>query len=343
MDAPRRLKTVSVAVFLGYLAFCVGVLFFLEIRHFSMTPAGLNADVKSFTVRKGETFKTVAGRLYREAFVRSALKLRLYARLTGDARRIRAGEYALSAAKTPAALLEVLTSGRVIQHRVTIPEGYSLSQIAGLLEDAGLADRKAFIKAATDPLTTAALGIEAPSLEGYLFPETYSFPRPVSPEKILSVMVEAFQKAIPSRWQEDAAKAGLSLHQVVTLASMIEKETGAAFERPVISSVFHNRLKKKMRLESDPTVIYGIENFDGNLTREHLSRPTPYNTYRIFGLPPGPIANPGAGALEAAVYPAKTRFLYFVSKNDGTHHFSEDVREHLSAVRRHQLKRKKAP
>ena len=138
-----------------------------------------------------------------------------------------------------------------------------------------------------------------------------------------------------------AKDLGFTVHQIVTLASIIEKETGAAFERPIISSVFHNRLKKKMRLESDPTVIYGIKNFDGNLTRKHLGTHTPYNTYKIRGLPAGPIANPGRASLEAALYPEKTVFLYFVSKRDTTHYFSTNLKEHNQAVRKYQLRRKK--
>jgi UPF0755 protein len=152
-------------------------------------------------------------------------------------------------------------------------------------------------------------------------------------------MVAHFRGALAPEWQVQMESLGWTLHQVVILASIIEKETGAAFERPLISSVFHNRLKKGMRLESDPTVIFGIPEFDGNLTRKHLRTPTPYNTYQIPALPPGPIANPGAAALEAALFPAETRFLFFVAKGDQTHHFSTTLAEHNRAVQKYQLRR----
>jgi len=184
------------------------------------------------------------------------------------------------------------------------------------------------------------LGLGAETLEGYLFPDTYFFPKDVTVEKIISTMVLRFWSIFSPAWKERAKHYGLTVHQVVTLASIIEKETGAAFERPLISSVFHNRLRKKMRLESDPTVIYGIKNFDGNLTRKHLKTRTPYNTYAIRGLPVGPIANPGRASLEAALFPEKTSFIYFVSKKDTTHHFSTNLKEHNRAVRKYQLGRK---
>ncbi|MBW1954870.1 MAG: endolytic transglycosylase MltG [Deltaproteobacteria bacterium] len=342
MGASKRSKYFIAAVFTGYLAFCAGIFLFFEIQHFVRTPADPLAEIQTFNVSPGETFRGIAERLQRENIVESAFKLRLYARVKGLDVRIQAGEYALSAAQPPAALLEAMASGRVRLHRVTVPEGYTLFQIAALMDQAGLAEREAFIAAATDPETARRLGIDAPTLEGYLFPETYLFPKQASPETILSAMVAQFRKAFQPQWETDAAKAGFTLHQVVTLASMIEKETGAGFERPLIASVFHNRLKKNMRLESDPTVIYGIYRFDGNLTRQHLNEKTPYNTYRISGLPPGPIANPGADSLEAAVYPADTRFLYFVSKNDGTHVFSEDLPAHRSAVKKYQKEKGKS-
>ena len=152
-------------------------------------------------------------------------------------------------------------------------------------------------------------------------------------------MVKRFRSIFTPEFNNQAKKLNLSIHQVVTLASIIEKETGAPFERPIISSVFHNRLRKRMRLESDPTVIYGIKNFDGNITRKHLSEQTPYNTYQIRGLPPGPIANPGLKAIEAALFPEDTNFLYFVSKRDRTHKFSTNIADHNRAVRKYQLRR----
>jgi len=184
-------------------------------------------------------------------------------------------------------------------------------------------------------------GLAGMTFEGYLFPDTYFFPRDVTIEGIISTMVKRFWSVFVPEWQARAKDLGLSVHQTVTLASIIEKETGAAFERPIISSVFHNRLKKKMRLESDPTVIYGIKNFDGNLTKKHLTTRTPYNTYKIRGLPIGPIANPGSASLEAALYPDDTKYIYFVSRKDRTHQFSMNLKQHNRAVRKYQLGRRK--
>ncbi|MBW2471547.1 MAG: endolytic transglycosylase MltG [Deltaproteobacteria bacterium] len=212
-------------------------------------------------------------------------------------------------------------------------------QIADLVAGAGFAQNSDFITAATDAELARKNGISAETFEGYLFPETYFFPTKVSSETIASTMVKRFWKVFNSAWKERAEQLGFSIHQIVTLASIIEKETGAPFERPVISSVFHNRLKKRMRLESDPTVIYGLKNFDGNLKRIHLETPTPYNTYKIKGLPAGPIANPGTKSLEAALYPDDTKYIYFVSKKNKTHHFSTNLKDHNAAVRKYQLRR----
>jgi UPF0755 protein len=218
-----------------------------------------------------------------------------------------------------------------------VPEGYTLSQISEVIAQSNLGNRDEFYRSASDPVLTRQMGVDADTFEGYLFPDTYFFSKGVKPRKIIHTMLHRFQSVFTKEWKNRAEKLGFSIHQVVTLASIIEKETGAPFERPLISSVFHNRLKKGMRLESDPTVIYSIDQFDGNITREHLNEPTPYNTYKIRGLPPGPIANPGKKALEAALFPADTPYLYFVSKRDRTHKFSTNIMEHNRAVRKYQL------
>ena len=252
---------------------------------------------------------------------------------------VKAGEYALSATMSPIQIMAKLVKGEVELYKLTIPEGLNIYQIADLVAEAGFAQNSSFIAAATDAGLTRKNGIKAATFEGYLYPETYYFPRKVSTETILSTMVNRFWNVFDAAWQARADQLGFSIHQIVTLASIIEKETGAPFERPVISSVFHNRLKKKMRLESDPTVIYGLRNFDGNLKRSHLETPTPYNTYKINGLPVGPIANPGTKSLEAALFPADTHFIYFVSKKDKTHQFSTNFKDHNQAVLKYQLHR----
>jgi UPF0755 protein len=311
----------------------------LELQRYARTPAAIGAQPQIVLIPAGQDFRTLTGRLQAEGIIRNPRKLRLLARLEGFDRIIQAGEYELSAAMAPRTILETLAGGKVRLHRLTIPEGFTLGQVADAVAGAGLAPRDAFYAAATDPDFTRRLQIPADSFEGYLFPDTYHFPRDTTPRKMVATMVSHFRGALAPEWQLQLDKLGWSLHQVVTLASIIEKETGAAFERPLISSVFHNRLKKGMRLESDPTVIFGIPEFDGNLTRKHLRTPTPYNTYQIPGLPPGPIANPGAAALEAALFPAETRYLFFVAKGDQTHHFSTTLAEHNRAVQKYQLRR----
>jgi UPF0755 protein len=240
---------------------------------------------------------------------------------------------------TPAQILDMLVQGRSILYRLTIPEGYTIKQVAQEIARQGLGTAEEIQKLATDPMVAQSYAIEAQTLEGYLFPDTYYFPKDVEPLKIIAKMVEHFNTQFQPVWEQRAKELNFSVHQIVTLASIIEKETGAPSERPIIASVFHNRLKKKMRLESDPTVIYGIPKFDGNIKRHHLQTRTPYNTYKIKGLPPGPIANPGSASIEAALYPYETNFLFFVAKKDGTHQFSTNIKDHNRAVRKYQLRR----
>ena len=225
------------------------------------------------------------------------------------------------------------------RYKLTIPEGLTITEIAGRIEKAGYCSRQAFIELCNDPQVVASFHIKGKSLEGFLYPDTYFFPGQTDCRTVAEAMVDRFKTVFTEEWRNRAKALGMNVYEVVTLASIIEKETGDASERPVIASVFHNRLKKKMRLESDPTVIYGIKNFDGNIRRIHLRTVTPYNTYQIKGLPAGPIANPGALAIKAALYPAETDYLFFVSKKDTTHYFSKTIKEHNRAVRKYQLNR----
>ena len=251
-----------------------------------------------------------------------------------------AGEYDLSPSWSSKTILDRIISGRVKTYEIVIPEGTRATEIAVRLADAGLADAEEFLDVVEDAEFAASLGVPAASLEGYLYPETYHMPRDLSTREIAQIMVAQFDR-VWSEIEAEAALQSLGKHEIVTLASIVEKETAAPEERPVIAAVFHNRIEKKMRLETDPTVIYGIENFDGNITRKHLrDSSNPYNTYRIPGLPPGPIASPGIDALRATIQPADSDYLYFVSRNDGTHEFSHLYKEHVNAVRRYQLRRR---
>jgi UPF0755 protein len=334
----RVLKWLILAVVvagLGLIAWVGAALY-----NYAHKPTMAESEPVIFSLAPGESFDRLAQRLQVEGIIGKTTQFKWVARLRGNDKHLKAGEYRLSAAMTPVQILDVLVSGEVFLHVATIPEGYSYKQIAAELGRLELADSRAFAELAADPATVGEFGLEGETMEGYLFPDTYYFPKGMSAKTIMAKMVERFRQQVPQAWYDRAKELGFSLHQVVILASIIEKETGDAAERELISSVFYNRLKKRMRLESDPTVIYGIPDFDGNLTRKHLGTRTPYNTYMIRGLPKGPIANPGREAIRAALYPARTDFLFFVSKKDGTHHFSKTIEEHNRAVRKYQLRRR---
>lgn len=311
-----------------------------DLYNYAATPLNENAAEKTIVIQSGQNIGSTALLLFENQIITAPHKFRMIARINGFDKKLKAGEYLLSAAMSPNQVLERLIRGKVLLHRVTVPEGYNLRQIAAVIAAEQLGSKDEFLAVATEASFIRESRIEGSSFEGYLFPDTYYFPSGVSGRTIIKTMLKRFWDVFRPEWNERARELGFSVHQIVTLASIIEKETGHPSERAVISSVFHNRLKKRMRLESDPTVIYGISDFDGNLTRRHLAQKTAYNTYRIRGLPPGPIANPGKAALRAALYPADTDYLYFVAKRDGTHKFSTNIRAHNRAVRKYQLKRR---
>lgn len=308
---------------------------FVDFAHRPVTPA---APV-IIRIAPGEPFGRIAQRLEDEGLVSGAGKLKLLARWRKAAQSIKAGEYEFREAASPDRILERLVSGDILRVRVTIPEGLSMKEIAAKLEAEGFGKAEDFMEFAQDRDFAEDLGIAQSSLEGYLFPETYTLFPSMAPDEILTAMVKEFSRRLTPELKEAAKKHGLSPHQLVTLASIIQKETGVTSEMPVISAVFHNRLKKGMPLQADPTVIYGIGDFDGNITKKDLLADTPYNTYRIAGLPPGPIASPGEDALKAAAFPAEAKYLYFVAKGDGTHAFSATLKAHNQAVQKYQLRR----
>lgn len=294
----------------------------------------------TFTVYPGQSLRVTSEKLAQKNLITHPSKFKLIAKIKGKDKSIKAGEYTLNNQMSPNEILDTLISGKVKLYKFTVPEGYNIRQIAEVVEKKGMGKKEKFIAATENPLVLKELGINTKTLEGYLFPDTYHFPKGVSENTIVKTMVKRLKQVFTPELERRARRLGFTMHQVLTLASIIEKETGAPFERPLISSVFHNRLKKGMRLETDPTVIYGIKNFNGNITKKDLRTPTPYNTYRIKGLPPGPIANPGFDSIEAALYPETTKYLYFVSKKDSTHQFSTNIKDHNKAVRKYQLRRK---
>jgi UPF0755 protein len=291
---------------------------------------------KVVVIPDGSTFQQVAALLEREQLIKSSSVFVLFGKSQSADRKVHAGEYELNPGMTPAEILSKLLNGQVLLHPLTIPEGLTITQIADLASEQGLTDRVEFFQLAKDREFVASLGIKAETLEGYLYPDTYRFPRPIEAREVLVAMVEQLRQMVGPDLLARMQELKMTMHEVLTLASIIEKETGSGGERPEISAVFHNRLKKHIPLQSDPTVIYGLPAFDGNLHKKDLSSPSPYNTYRAQGLPPGPIANPGIEAIRAALYPSDSRSLYFVSRNDGTHQFSATLIEHNKAVEKYQ-------
>lgn len=308
-----------------------------DLFRYAHNPAGATNAPVTFEIKRGQSFNAVAEYLNQQGFIANPIKFRVIARYTGHDKTIKFGEYRLSPSMTPIDILEQFSKGNVVLHKVTVPEGFNLADVAARMASRGFCDKETFFALATDPAFADRMQIPADTVEGYLFPDTYHFEKDPAPETIITAMISRFRETFDSKWEVRATELGFTMHDVVTFASIIEKETGIAEERPIVSSVFHNRLKLGMRLASDPTVIYGIQEFDGNLTRKHLKEKTAYNTYMINGLPPGPIANPGLKSIEAALFPADTDYLFFVAKPDRSHHFSRTYTEHSRAVRKYQL------
>jgi UPF0755 protein len=290
--------------------------------------------VALFEIPRGRTFVQICTDLQDKGLIRRAWIMNVIAGFRKiDRTKIQAGEYELSRSMTPAAILEKLVSGEVLKRSVLIPEGTSIWEIGERLEKEGIISKEEFNKGLSDRQLLVEAGIQGNSFEGYLFPETYTFSRPVTVKEILWTLLSEGEKRWKKEYTDQMDKLRMSRHQVLTLASIIEKESGNTDEQPLISAVFHNRLKQNMPLQADPTVIYGLPNFDGNLTREHLEMDTPYNTYVHNGLPPGPICNPGDTAIHAALFPKETPYLYFVADGRGGHTFSVTLDEHNKAVK----------
>jgi len=301
---------------------------------------GYTADEIFFTVTPGQPSGSIARALEREGITRDHrlfIAALWFKRASG---RLQAGEYRFEGPMSTIDVIDRLVAGDIHYVSVTIPEGLTCSETAEHLAQKGMGDADALREAFSRPDLIASIDPEASDLEGYLFPETYQFSRNPSSEDVARSLVSHFLRVFDEERRAKASSLDMTPRQVVTLASIVEKETGLAEERPLIASVFWNRLDRRMPLQSDPTIIYGLKlegRYDGNLRRSDLEWDSPYNTYRVPGLPPGPIASPGQAAIDAVLSPPETKYLYFVSKNDGSHHFSTTLREHTNAVRRYQI------
>jgi UPF0755 protein len=302
------------------------------------SPVLEQGDDRVFIIQKGMSLRQVSDMLEEHGLIRSSLAFMLRARYKGYGAMIRAGEYNLNPSMTPEKLMEMFIKGEVVAYNVTFPEGFTIEQMAEELFSLGLVNRDDFLQYVNQDGIERMYSLQGPGLEGYLYPDTYRFARGLTAKAIVDTMIMRFREMtapLNDRFKETM----MSLHEVVTLASIVEKETGNPDERPLIASIFLNRLRKNMRLDSDPTVIYGIKDYSGNITKKDLVTYSPYNTYVIKGLPPGPIANPGIDSIKAVLYPAETDYIYFVSKNNGSHQFSKNLAEHNRAVLIYQKKR----
>ena len=309
--------------------------------YINSSPGSLSEDAV-VEIKNGSSFYAAANSLKEKGVINNVRLFRIYAGLSGFQSKIKAGEYLMKPSMTAKEIAAALVKGDVILHKITIPEGYNLYQIADLLDEKGIVEKKAFIEKAFDRKFMSGMEVEGVSFEGYLYPETYFFTKNMMAGDVIARMRAGSRNKFTKELMNRSKEVGLTPHEVLILASIIEKETGNPDERPLISAVFHNRLKKKMRLQTDPTVIYGmIETYDGNIRKKDLLKKTPYNTYRISGLPLGPIANPGIDSIMAALYPADVGYIYFVSMNNGSHIFSKTLKEHNKGVWKYQKRQKR--
>ena len=307
----------------------------------------LHAPFRGFTapevfveLPQGTSVGGIGSRLAAQGVVADAWMFRLAARYAGVERKMQAGEYRFADAASPLEIVRRIAAGDVFVQPLTFPEGKTIREMAGIYEASGLGTADQFRQAATDLTLLAELDPEARSLEGYLFPDTYALARSAGAAGVVRAMVERFAQELTPEVRGAIAHSGMTLREVVTLASIVEKETGAADERPIVAAVYRNRLRIDMPLQCDPTVIYALMlsgRWRGNLTRDHLMLDSPYNTYRYPGLPPGPIASPGGASIRAVLNPAAVPYLYFVSRNDGTHVFASTLAEHNRNVAKWQV------
>ncbi len=328
------MKKLFVPVFVGiFLAISLYIILQLLIP----LPAGnKNVEVE---IPKGTTFRQVAEIFSHEHLISDKNLFLFIGRISRIDRKIRAGYYSINRSMNLLDLLKVLRKGQIIEYEVTVIEGDSLREVATKLSEEGIIQEGDFWQIASDKNFLASYTIDAPSLKGYLYPDTYKIPKGMDAKEALGMMINKLRELYTEKLRTRTEEIGMSEREILTLASIIEKEAATDEERPLISAVYHNRLRKKIPLQADPTAVYGIKSSGEKITSEDLKRKTSYNTYVIKGLPPGPISSTGIKSIIAALYPANVQYLYFVSNNDGTHHFSVTASEHAAAVRVYREKR----
>ncbi len=338
--AKRRGSFVKRALMALVVALFAGAAIFVGLRWLTQPYKGFDAPETFVEIPSGTGVNAIGHRLVDAGIIRNRWAFRLAMRLADEGRPLKAGEYRFADALTPAEVIDKLARGDVYLRPLTFPEGLTIAEMGGIFEQHGFGPAQAFIDAAKSAVDDIHdIDPNARSVEGYIFPETYALPRRATAPMLLSEMVDRF-KHVTADLRAEAQARGVSPRELVTLASLVEKETAKAEERPLVAAVYRNRLRMGMPLQCDPTVIYALRQaglYNGNLTHANMQIDSRYNTYRYQGLPPGPIAAPGRASLEAAAHPADVPYLYFVSKNDGSHVFATTLEEHNRNVQQYQV------
>jgi peptidoglycan lytic transglycosylase G len=322
------------------LAVAAGAVGYMAVRRLNDPFRGYEGSEQFVDIPSGANTRTIGDTLIAKGIIRDEITYRLALWRSGEARRLQAGEYRFDHPMTPGDVLGKIARGEVYTVAITFPEGLTIAEMAKIFEAHGFGTAAAFTAAAKDPALAKPFDPAARDLEGYIFPDTYNVPRRTDAAALVHAMVERFEKVLTPELRQAAADRGMNVRQLVTLASIIEKETAQPSERPEVAAVYTNRLKRGMALQCDPTVIYALERvgkYDGNIRKDDLMFDSPYNTYRYPGLPPGPIAAPGKASIEAAAHPSDDNFLYFVSRNDGSHAFARTLDEHNRNVQQFQI------
>jgi UPF0755 protein len=326
----NNIKLIAIAIFFLFLAY-IGIQLFV--------PSNIGSKQIEIEIPEGSTYKQAIYILAKNNLIRDRNLFILLGKIVGIDKKVRAGYYVFWGNMSPLQVFKKLKDGKIIENEITIVEGDSLLEIGRKLASNKIIPLNDFNALSIDRNFLRSLGIDAPSLEGYLYPQTYKFPKGAKPVAVLKLMVNKMRDEFTDDLRKRAEEMGWSENEVLTLASIIEREAKTDEERPLISAVYHNRIKKGMPLQSDPTAIYGVKSYRYKITKNDLRKKTAYNTYVIKGLPPGPIASPGIKSIQASLYPAKVPYIYFVSKNDGTHYFSKTLSEHIAAIKRIKAKR----
>lgn len=323
-----RVKPILALLVIEIGVLCAGV---VAVLYFALRPVDATNEIKAIIVEPGMPLAQVAATLERNGLIRDATWFRAYARFRSVDQNIRVGRYEFKTGQDLDYILSHLASGDGGTQTVTIPEGLTIPEVASILKAHAQIDSARFVQLANSPESVRKMGVDAPSLEGYLFPNTYQLYVGMSPDFILKEMTSLFQRVFTKAYRQRAEKLGYSLNEIVTLASIVEQEAQVSEERKVISGVFHNRLRTGIRLDADPTVQYALGQPNTKLLKRHLGTPSPYNTYIHTGLPPGPICSPGLASIRAALYPETVPYLFFVARGDGSHIFSKSNQEHNEA------------